>query len=90
MKNLLKLFQTRKRSLAYGTIFIVFFKRKIYDGLVDETRGACKLCPAKTILKYSGNTTNLTDDEVSIVCKNQVVSKHVLQYFALMAADSSS
>ena len=28
--------------------------------------------------------------EVSIVCKNQFVSKNVLQYFALTAVDSSS
>lgn len=29
--------------------------------LVDKTRVACKLCPDRMILKYSGNTTNLTD-----------------------------
>ena len=60
------------------------------DGPVNKTRVAYKLCPAKTILNYSANTTNLTDNEVSIVCESQFVSKHVLQYFALTAADSSS
>lgn len=29
--------------------------------LVEKTRVACKLCPGRMILKYSGNTTNLTD-----------------------------
>ena len=29
--------------------------------LVDKTRVACKLCPGRMILKYSGNRTNLTD-----------------------------
>lgn len=29
--------------------------------LVDKTRAVCKLCPGQMILKYSRNTTNLTD-----------------------------
>ena len=75
---------------AKSSVWNHFRFLKENDGPVDKTRVACKLCPAKMILKYSGNTTNLTDDEVSIVCKSQFVSKHVLQYFALTAADSSS
>ena len=55
VKNLLKLFQTRKGVWNH------FGFLKENDGPVDKTRVACKLCPVKTILKYSGNTTNLTD-----------------------------
>ena len=54
-------FEIVPNKKAKSSIWNHFGFLKENDGSVNKTRVACKLCPVKTILKYSGNTTNLTD-----------------------------
>ena len=54
-------FEIVPNKKAKSSVWNHFGFLKENDGPVDKTRVACKLCPVKTILKYSGNTTNLTD-----------------------------
>ena len=54
-------FEIVPNKKAKSSVWNHFGFLKENDGPVDKTKVACKLCPMKTILKYSGNTTNLTD-----------------------------
>ena len=54
-------FEIVPNKKAKSSVWNHFGFLKENDGPVDKTKVACKLCPTKTILKYSGNTTNLTD-----------------------------
>ena len=54
-------FEIVPNKKAKSSVWNHFGFLKENDGPVDKTRVACKLCPVKTILKYSGNTTNLED-----------------------------
>ena len=54
-------FEIVPNKRAKSSVWNHFGFLKENDGPVDKTRVACKLCPVKTILKYSGNTTNLID-----------------------------
>ena len=54
-------FEIVPNKKAKSSVWNHFGFLKENDGPVDKTRVACKLCPVKTILKYSGNTTNLID-----------------------------
>ncbi|KAK2557046.1 E3 SUMO-protein ligase ZBED1 [Acropora cervicornis] len=54
-------FEIVPNKKAKSSVWNHFGFLKENDGPVNKTRVACKLCPVKTILKYSGNTTNLTD-----------------------------
>ena len=55
-------FEIVPNKKAKSSVWNHFGFLKENDGPVDKTRVACKLCSVKTILKYSGNTTNLTDN----------------------------
>ena len=54
-------FEIVPNKKAKSSVWNHFSFLKETDSRVDKTRVACKLCPVKTILKYSSNTTNLTD-----------------------------
>ena len=54
-------FEIVPNEKAKSSVWNHFGFLKENNGPVDKTRVSCKLCPVKTILKYSGNTTNLTD-----------------------------
>ena len=54
-------FEIVPNKKAKSSVWNHFGFLKENDGSVNKTRVACTLCPVKTILKYSGNTTNLTD-----------------------------
>ena len=54
-------FEIVPNKKAKSSVWNLFGFLKENDGPVNKTRVACKLCPVKTILKYRGNTTNLTD-----------------------------
>ena len=63
------------------------------DGPVDKTRVACKLCPVKTILKYSGNTSESTSSDAKAATVKQTThsSKQVLStLFSAKLPHSSS
>lgn len=57
------------------------------DGPVDKTRVACKLCPIKMILKYSSNTTNLTDH---LQRKQQIFEGEIRVHFRMRKLPRSS
>ena len=54
-------FEIVPNKKAKSSVWNHFDFSKENDSPVDKTRVACKLCPVETILKYSSNTTNLTD-----------------------------
>ena len=54
-------FEIAPNKKAKSSVWNHFGFLKENDSTVDKTRVAGELCPVKMILKYSSNTTNLTD-----------------------------
>ena len=73
-------FEIVPNKKAKSSLWNHFGFLKENDDPVDKARVACKLCPVKTILKYSGNTSESTSSDAKAATVKQTThsSKQVL------------